>query len=50
VLLLPSLDELRQMNTVQYPEMLILLQKPSAENLPEETHKGPDKRHWVRFP
>ncbi len=50
VLLLPSLDELRQMITVQYPEMLMLLQKPSAEALPEEAHKGPDKRQWVRFP
>ncbi len=50
VLLLPSLDELRQMITVQYPEMVMLLQKSSAESISVEAPKGPDKRHWVRFP
>jgi len=50
VLLLPSLDELRQMITVQYPEMVMMLQKSSAESISEEAPKGPDKRHWVRFP
>lgn len=50
VLLLPSLDELRQMITVQYPEMVMLMQKSSAESISVEAPKGPDKRHWVRFP
>lgn len=50
VLMLPSQEALRQMITVQYPDMVQLLQKSAAEATPPEGPTGPDKRRWVRFP
>lgn len=50
VLKLPSLDDLRQMITVLYPDMLLLMQKPSDEISSDSTSRGLDQRQWVRFP
>lgn len=50
VLALPSVDELRQLILVQSPQAAALFQGSPAHSDTAQTHTGPDKRRWVRFP
>lgn len=48
VLAVPTHAQLRQMILLQSPAAAALFETPAAT--PAEAPKGPDKRHWVRFP
>ncbi len=50
VLALPSVEALRQHILAQSPQAAALFQAPAAKEDAEESHPGPDKRRWVRFP
>lgn len=48
VLTVPTHAQLRQMILLQSPAAASLFEAPAAPQA--EASKGPDKRHWVRFP
>lgn len=52
VLALPSVDDLRQLILLQSPQAAALFQGSPihTDSDTAQTHSGPDKRRWVRFP
>lgn len=50
VLALPSPEALRQQILTQAPQAAVLFQSSAAPQDDADTHTGPDKRRWVRFP
>lgn len=50
VLVLPSVESLRQQILLQYPQTAALFQAPAEHTDSSDVPAGPDKRRWVRFP